>query len=304
MPDPNVLNPRPYSSTASADDTDKTCLIFNTGDRITAFPDPQVVLEAGVITLYRDYDETTFETDFDNGGTASNGVLTFTADYTFGELQDLVNGVDGWACVMNRALRTQLVYTHSGTIEHYILHAADSAGAIGCAGDDGSPLLYQTGTGEPTETVTVCVGLEDFSAAQGGSGPTRRMDANASRSWDRNDPINKGNNSAGAPDLDYGKPKVQTVDRKAWIDSFTAAVDTATATTLSLYAEKQDGTTRTILDAITGPTGAGAAVVRTFSPPLWGEKGERFILQMDDSSGNDLTGPNMTMTGGIAVAPY
>jgi len=238
------------------------------------------------ITFYLDAtnsikDDTTYSADGVGIGTA--GVLSPGANYPLSTLVAACVASTNWRCTLMGALETELLYTHDGTVDNIIAVAADSDNGRACYTSEAGTLAYwDTSVGAGSFGESVVIGIEASGAAYG-TFQSRHSHKTSLDTLER-DISNIG-------DVD-----VQVQNRVNYIQKVTARVtdvDT-TGTTLTVYAVKSDGSSRTLHSE----PGAASTVVHTFTPDpvLMGLPGEHLIVRIESNTATTV--PALSATGG------
>lgn len=203
------------------------------------------------------------------------------ADVTFGTIQDVINGKDNWSCVLVGALRTALIYDHTGGATEAacpLLAMAAAADGADALREEGAVLLYDTTALDQTGA---CMGPEVLGSE------FARFDARRSE------------NNVQITDPDYavnGREAgevMQARDRVSFITSISQSAGTG-APQVNVYSAGQTGTP-TLVHTYPGAT---TVATTTFEHnPLFSKPGERLVVNV--TLDNSAVDPIINISGGF-----
>ena len=247
--------------------------------------DPQVaIINTHDIAFYLDAANTTLDTaSFTTADTYVTvaGIIDTDAagaNVTFGTIADAINAKDYWRCQLLGARRSDLIYTHSGTLGAILAKAIDATGSD-ARSTHGAVILWDT---SEMNQGGVCMGPEALDYSYGTF------------------MARKSKNTLQITDPDYavnGRQSGETFcprDRTAFIQSITMDCTTAACTTLNFYSVNDVTDVEMLVRSITG--WESTATVDFDDDPIFSLPGERLVVAVVLGS---ATLPLLTINGGF-----
>lgn len=283
---------RSLAKSILADDTSPAMKIRYIGP---AAADPQVVFGTHDFLFYTNYttgavlDTEVFQTGVTAGHLETDKAA---ADMTFGTLAALINASANWRCVLVGARPEDNAYTHSGTLQHLLAFAANSAESLLVPSEHGATVYFDSSTAPYHYTAVIGPESENGTFATFMARVSRPTILDAPRD------ISDFVNSSGV-----AIPGAAELSAMAWcnvVDLIEETMTFTTSATIQVYASTQ-AYSRLILER----AGAATTVAGSYdNQGLISEPGERLIVRVTlvgGTFGSTLDPTSLKIRGAVGV---